>query len=283
MALVSHLALVPWQVSVDLSALTRVAAALQRQLTHFGGLWNVEATIAAFAQWDDVPGDYWRITLVDDTSLGQAGKHGLTGAGADVLGQPFSLVAYRNNWSMAASHECLEMLADPSGSRTVVGPSPNDAGTEVEFLVEVCDPCQATTYSVDGVPVCDFCTPAYYHPAGQIGTRYSYCGSLSQPFEVIRGGYVSWRDPRTGSWWRRDWIGDNWTDLELGPHQPDLNSIRGALDRRSGRRRPSDRGVLRLGPAAAPPFGRANLVEREIKNRFGPAAGPERPKRRRRK
>src|SRR5512143_1238386 len=114
MGIATHVALVPWEVDVDVGAPTRIAAALQKQVTRdFGPLWGVEATVDAFARWEDVPSDYWRLSLVAPEALNTTGRHDVTGPGADTLGQPYALVAYQDGWAGTASHECLEMLADP--------------------------------------------------------------------------------------------------------------------------------------------------------------------------
>ena len=63
----------------------------------------------------------------------------------------------------------------------------------MEFLVEVCDPCHdaAHAYSVNGVLVSDFYTPAYFEPLFTTGSKYSLCGSLREPRDVLPGGYLT--------------------------------------------------------------------------------------------
>src|SRR5207244_12011882 len=58
-------------------------------------------------------------------------------------GQPYALVLYTQSWSLTASHETLEMLADPWGSRLVGGSSIQAGQGRVRYLIEVCDPCEA--------------------------------------------------------------------------------------------------------------------------------------------
>jgi hypothetical protein len=64
-------------------------------------------------------------------------------------------------WSVTASHECQEMLADPFGNRLVSGPSLAPDQGNVEYLVEVCDPVEdlGFAYLINGVLVSDFYTP----------------------------------------------------------------------------------------------------------------------------
>src|SRR3954451_4818566 len=115
MPLTQQLALVPEGVALNMSQLTRGASALSKQVTRdFTPIWNVHAAVDAFATLDDVPSDYWPIIVVSDVK-DAAGFHD------DEHGQPFALVHFDQDWSLTASHECLEMLADPFGRRLRAG------------------------------------------------------------------------------------------------------------------------------------------------------------------
>ncbi|HEU4726350.1 MAG TPA: hypothetical protein VFT22_00605, partial [Kofleriaceae bacterium] len=227
----THIALVPYQVSIDPSLLTRVAAALQRQVReHFGPVWQIDATVNPFVEWSSVPPDYARLIVVDHLDSSALGVH----AARD--GQPYALVAAHGDWPLVASHELLELLADPAGSTTRPGPSPKQDGQTAEILVEVCDPCQGArwSYAIDGIPVSDFCTPAFYDGgdggAGGAGP-WSYRGNVRGPHQILPGGYLIWRDPATQEWWRRDWLGSEPTDYALGPMPPSVSFLRGHIDR----------------------------------------------------
>lgn len=87
------------------------------------------------------------------------------------------------------------MLVDPTLSAFrpgFIGPK------RVNFLVEICDPCQADAYSVNGIAVSDFVTPAYFDPNPVPGGRYSYNGSILKPRSVAPGGLIVWSDPQDG-------------------------------------------------------------------------------------
>src|SRR5262245_22580355 len=187
MALPIHLALVPVAKKIKFGDAAKVSAAIQKQITRdFSPIWMIEATIDAFPKPEDVPVGYWPLYIVDTFTSG--GQHKTR------QNQPFGLVAAGSSWSLAASHEALEMLVDPDGNRLVAGASPVDAQARVEFLVEVCDPCQSENeaYTVNGVMVSDFCTPEYFDPVGVTGARYSYTGKVTTPHQVLPGGYLSW-------------------------------------------------------------------------------------------
>jgi hypothetical protein len=126
----------------------------------------------------------------------------------DKNGQPFALVQFSDDWPLTASHETLEMLADPFGNRVVAGKSPKPGQGRVNFLVEVCDPCEDRqfAYTVNGVTVSDFYTPHFFDPLSESTVRYSYTGALKGPRKILRGGYLSWGVPETNEWFQMIWF-----------------------------------------------------------------------------
>jgi hypothetical protein len=166
---------------VGFSDVSAVAAALQKQaIRDFGPVWQVNASVSALAALESVPVDYWPVIIRDDIDQpGAAGYH------TDDNGQPFSLVQAADQWQLTASHETLEMLANPFGNRTIAGASPPQAPQTISalqrvvYLVEVCDPCEDAqyAYSVNGQQLSDFITPHYYDPDGASGALYSFRGT----------------------------------------------------------------------------------------------------------
>jgi hypothetical protein len=216
----NQVALVPYRAKkVQFREIAIVAAALQRQVTRdFGPIWGADATVDAFASLEDVPLGYWPIVICDTIGTSQ-----LAGFHEDRMGQPYSLVKSAGFWSLAASHECLEMLADPWGNRVISGwrpPEPKKlAGSgkgrkhewstrpelksrRVEYLVEVCDACEGPPYGylVNGVLVSDFYTPDYFNAQHLPGVRYDFQGHIKAPRTVLPGGYLSWHDPELRKW-----------------------------------------------------------------------------------
>src|SRR6476620_2401805 len=136
MEMIRQVALVPDGVDIELTEIVRVAAAVQKQVTRdFSPIWDVKATVDGFATLDQMPLGYWPVTIMQDVQ-GAAGYH------TDKNGQPFAVVEAGDSWSLTASHEVLEMLADPFGNRLVAGKSLKAGQGRVEFLVEVCDPSE---------------------------------------------------------------------------------------------------------------------------------------------
>ena len=199
-----NLALVADTKKITPSELTKVAAALQKQATRdFGHIWEIQASVSAFAKLEDVPTDYWPIIVRDDINTpGAAGVH------EDKNGQPFALVQFSNDWPLTASHETLEMLGDPFGNRLVAGKSPKQGQGRVNFLVEVCDPSEDRqfAYTVNGITVSDFYTPHFFDPVAAPSVRYSYTGAITKPRTILQGGYLSWVVAQSNEWFQMVWF-----------------------------------------------------------------------------
>jgi hypothetical protein len=235
-SLIRQLALVSESQQIPDSDVLKVSAALQKQATRdLAPIWDVSATVDTFKTLDDVPPGYWPMIVRDD--IGVAGAAGIH---EDKNGQPFALITASGDldtWALTASHEALEMLVDPQGNRLVAGDSPMQDQGRVNFLVEVCDPCEAANfaYSSNGILVSDFYTPSYFDPAAAPGVRYSFTGSITEPRQVLSGGYLSWGDSVTGHWWQEVWFdGEQPTFRDLGViDQKASGNIRAAVDRRT--------------------------------------------------
>ncbi|HUA21088.1 MAG TPA: hypothetical protein VMB25_20210 [Bryobacteraceae bacterium] len=229
-----QVALVSDTTSVSFSDVSVVAAALQKQASRdFGPIWQVNATVNAFESLESVPVDYWPVILRDDIdSPGAAGFH------TDDNGQPFSLVQADDTWPITASHETLEMLADPFGNRTIAGaPPPQASGAaaglhRVLYLVEVCDPCEDGRfgYGVNGQHLSDFITPHYYDPNGSAGIQYSFRGSITAPHTVQEAGYVSFGNPVNNHWFQVIVSGGKAEMRNLGALNRNGRSLRETID-----------------------------------------------------
>lgn len=193
--------------SLDADLVQSVAAALNVQVTRdLPQFWNVQATVIHLANPSKIPPGVWPVQLVKKLPPGEGGFH------LDRHNQPYAEViasADNDGWTVAASHETLEMLVDPTGNRLqnsrsieIDSGKITDGTSEFEYLVEACDPCEADTfaYTIQGVAVSDFLTPHFYDPVTTPGTRYSFTGALKAPRQVLAGGYISWIDPATNEW-----------------------------------------------------------------------------------
>jgi hypothetical protein len=197
-ALPVHVALVDDTHRVGASTLAQVAGALSEQVAaDFAPVWHVRASVGVYPA-QAVPPGMWAVRIVEDLQdVGALGFH------TTENGQPVSFVERGEDWPSVASHELLEMLADPWGMRMHQARLPagledryGDFGlprpvSRVSYLLEVSDPCEATSYAVGGQRLSDFLHPAWYRSDVQPGARYSHAGGCVKPREVARGGYVS--------------------------------------------------------------------------------------------
>jgi hypothetical protein len=227
---VRHVALVSEVASIDASGLARVSSAIQRQVVQdLAPIWEVSATVDPFPALEDVPAGYWPIII---TAAGL--PHDLLGVHVDEHGQPMAWVEWSDSWSLTASHECMEMLVDPWGNQLRAAHAFDGRDEQVEYLLEVCDPCQDPTfsYTINDTLVSDFYTPSYFDPVAQIGTRYSKTGAIERPLQVLKGGYLSFRDLTTNEWSQVDGDGKvlNLGQMQLGVG---TGSLREGIDARS--------------------------------------------------
>lgn len=228
------IALASFVEAIDYSELSEVAAAIQLQVTRdFGPIWAVEATVSAFPNVEAIPPGYWPVVVRDDLT-GTSSYH------KDFNKQPFAIIAFDKHWKLAVSHEVLEMLADPWGSRLIPGESLKDGQGSVLYLLEVCDPCQDPDlgYLVNGITMSNFYTPKFFDPVSSIGVRYDFRGAISRPRQVLNNGYISWLVPGEKSAWQKTVI-DGKEDIQAISYFGDKTmslSLRERIDLKSGRR-----------------------------------------------
>lgn len=208
---------------ISLGDLTHACAAVQQQLTRdVAPAWHVSATVHAFPA-GQVPLGYWKVTVRDDI-----GEPGAAGFHDDAHRQPYALVEASDDWTVTLSHEIVEMVVDPFGSRQWVALSPEGNGERVRVLVEACDPPEARSYEIDGVAVSDFAYPALYrnHRAARRRLAHLDPELMLLPgsgLALAEGGYVSW-EHADGSWSQATWFSGS---------QPSVRRL-GRLDTRGG-------------------------------------------------
>jgi hypothetical protein len=253
---------------VLLEQVTLVSAAIQKQVTSdFQKYWDVKASVDAFGKLADVPLGYWPIIIMDKIDAPAAGYH------KDKNGQPFSLVRFSPNWSLTTSHECLEMLADPFAHRVIAGDSVKPGQGRVEYLVEVCDPSEAAQfgYSINGILVSDFYTPAFFDPIASSGVRYSFTGAITEPRQVLDGGYLSWFDPVTAHLFQLLVTDGEKTFIDRGLFPGGFEGLRSFSDRYSADHRlrameetPPPSALLLTGALSATPSAENALFDKAV-------------------
>ena len=182
-----HIALTALTSLVSPCDLASVAAALQIQVMRdFLPEWGVSAVVSPTA-FDAIPAGAIPI-IVHDEPIDIA-AYGFHRTRRDDT--PYIIVPSGPTWSLAASHELLRMLADPSGSTRVPGPSPLPGQGVVEYILDVCAPCQdvMASYAIDGVAVSDFCTRGFFTGAG---AATSHTRAVQRALEPLANGTLTW-------------------------------------------------------------------------------------------
>jgi hypothetical protein len=183
------------------------AGALNEQVqADFAPIWKVAATVGAY---DTAPPATWAVHIKK-----QLDEPGALGYHTNDQNQPISYVMLTDTWTVTASHETLEMLADPYGSRPHTARLPqgiesqfshfglSSASDRVSYLLEVCDPPEQTSYEVGGVELSDFLLPGWYRTSPAQHLAYSHAGGCTKPRQVADGGYVSFSNPATKEWYQ---------------------------------------------------------------------------------
>lgn len=185
----------------------RVTAALQTQVSRdFAPVWGTDAALTFVPSHDTPPPGNWWLSILDNTDRALVlGHHELTPDGFPV-GKVFAKTDHQFglNWTVTASHELLELLADPFVNLTVF--SHPQSGASTLYAYEVCDPCQdeSFAYEIDGISVCNFVYPAYFNLAQPPAVnKFDHMGALAKPVpEVLKGGYITAYDIHGSQDWQ---------------------------------------------------------------------------------
>jgi hypothetical protein len=162
--------------------------ALQQQIHYdFRPYWDLAGQLV-FCKPGSVPPEAWHLVFLDDSDqAGALGYHDLTETEKPIL-KVFAKTdkQYGLSWTVTASHEILEALADPW-----ICAAMQTSNTEF-YALEVGDPVEADKYAYDkhGTLVSDFILPSWFVP-GISMPKYDFAGHLKKPLEVIDGGYCS--------------------------------------------------------------------------------------------
>jgi hypothetical protein len=183
-----------------------VVDALQKQVNNdFLPAWGVGAQLTFIPTGTAPPAGTWWLSILDDTDqAGALGYHDITPDGLP-LGKVFAGtdLKYGMQWSVTASHELLEMLADPNINLTVF--VQNDQSTGILYAYEVCDACEADNfgYQVGTVLVSDFVFPAWFESFRTAGTQFDQTKQIQSPLQLLAGGYIGVFDVNSGSGWQQ--------------------------------------------------------------------------------
>jgi hypothetical protein len=175
-----------------------VHKALQPQVSDdFFPAWRVDAQV----MFVDKPiRNSWWLVILDETDRNRWLGYHLT-----IEGKPLGTVFANKTdeagcpWTVTASHELLEMLADPENNRMICDRSFDPAHlpkfgerTASFYALEVCDPCadEGCAYDKGGRRVSDFILPAWYLKGTPTGQSFDYNKKIQHPFDRSEGGYA---------------------------------------------------------------------------------------------
>lgn len=177
--------------------------ALQTQVHRdFAPAWGIDADLTFVRRGGTPAPNSWWLSVLNNTDIANAlGYHDRTNQGKPIA-KVFAKTAidHGRSVSVTASHELLEMLADPEINLTVFNQTTPIAGRL--YAYEVCDPSPADSqgYVINGVRVSNFVFPAWFEPFN-IGAQYDYRHLISSPLHFAPSGYIGVFDVTSGSGW----------------------------------------------------------------------------------
>ena len=203
---------------------------------------------------------WWWLVLADTSDeAGYYGYHDFTCDGMP-LGKVFVTTATdaKRDWTVTASHELLEMLTDPWLNISVFREDEDNANKGWFYAFDICDPCQEGSYwinplkeetvfaapqnnTAEYVAVSNFVYPSWFGLDHKDCLPYDYLKSMTEPFELLSGGYISLYDaPLSTGWYQKYRDG---TDISrIYNRNPDVGSRRQRRKRRmSGNNTPPPR------------------------------------------
>lgn len=218
--------------NIEDKKIVEVIRAINRQIQEdFEPYWSMGATLRLEGRSEEKPnivhlvdmrGDaiiyVWDRPKEDSKSLQEEAEEAIGYHEKNFMGIPYSFVfidvaeQLKQDWSIALSHEVLEMIADPELNLLVQGPDPREPEKYVFHYYEVCDAVSAEYYEIDGIKVSNFVLPLYFTSSDEYDGRNDFSGSVHdgktlKSFGVNPGGYISFIDPhaqKTSFFFNRD-------------------------------------------------------------------------------
>jgi len=202
-----HVAIINESTVVPDNEVAAATAALQIQVTRdFAPVWGIDAKLTFIPTGQKPPAGIWWLVVLDNTDqAGALGYHDITSDGLP-LGKVFVAtdLQYGLKWTVTASHELLEMLGDPNINLAATQEPGRNGGIMTLYAYEVCDACEADGYGydIDGVTLSDFVYPSWFESfRAANSTKFDFQGEISEPFELLPGGYISVYDVESGQGW----------------------------------------------------------------------------------
>ena len=186
-----------------------LVAALQIQVNRdFAPIWGRDAQLALTPLNAAIPAGTWQLLIANNSDqAGDLGYHELTVNG-DPLGKVFAQddINNGNSWTATASHELLEMLADPWINECVQNNKPD--GSIRFYAMEVCDACEDDQFgykvaipSGKSILVSDFVRPSWFQPREP--APYDFQNKIKAAFQILQNGYIGYLDAQSESGWQQ--------------------------------------------------------------------------------
>lgn len=200
-----NVALINESTAVTDAQVQTAMAALQIQVSRdFAPAWGIDAQlnfIADKTQNPLAPGQWQLIILDNSDQAGALGYHDLTDEGLP-MGKVFAGtdIQYGSQWTVTASHELLEMLADPDINLTAFIESGPHSG--ILYAYEVADAVEDDSlgYQINGTLVSDFVLPSWFETF-QTNGPFDYQKQVQSPLQLLSGGYIGIYDIKKGGGW----------------------------------------------------------------------------------
>jgi hypothetical protein len=183
---------------------------LQDQIRNdFAPIWGIDADLSFVGKGLKAdPSSWWLVVLDNADQAGALGYHELTDTGLP-LGKVFAATddQYGLKYSVTASHELLEMLADPDINLTAFVQDPSAQSGRL-YAYEVCDACEADENAYPGSDgktlVSDFVYPSWFESFWKAGgTQFDRQKKITAPFQLLPGGYIGYYDVKSGGGWQQ--------------------------------------------------------------------------------
>lgn len=195
-----HIVLIDHASGVNPHELAPVALALTRQVReHFALPPPFGHGLSASIRVGSTPHKHeWVLGLFKDPDQpGALGYHDTTPSGLPLM-KAFPMLDLADGvpWSITASHEVLETLADPELALAAQAPDGRF------WAYEICDAVENDVYMIDGISVSNFVLPPYFQPPPDLtGVRFDHLGLIVEPYEIRKGGYGQY------------WNGNRWSEI----------------------------------------------------------------------
>jgi len=178
--------------------------ALQEQISRDFAPHYDDAQLCFYKRGDGIPSDHALVVVSDDADqAGELGVHDIQSNGMP-LGKVFAATTKRFGglWIVTASHELLEMIADPFINLMVMRPDGSFIAYEVCDAVEDDSLGYLVGLSTIARTVSDFVLPAWFDPTSSSGVPvsgpFSFRGNVTQPLVLATGGYIGVYTPGKG-------------------------------------------------------------------------------------